>query len=300
MKLMPQLNCDQRRKKSYAGLPLLYLLLCVQLQAGTIIPGVPTRDGNDVITVTIKGKEPVKLTIPVTQDQTEKSKKDRIVEALQDAVDKNGVSLGLTPSVGAGGAIFVDADIIQIIGETDTGETDTAKLENRSPADGPVLAGIDLHLRDSFTSLAGADGSGTAASYTAGFEFIGPTFGSIILSISFGFSDLATPTLNGLLQHEFGLLQNQLLAQAPSLLSSLSLDLPNSAILFGPPGFFTSASVTNGTTDVALSSTYSISNISSNVPDCSSSFPMLAASLLLLGWVAHSRVRQKDKTNITI
>ncbi len=263
------------------SLLLFFLPLSSQLHAADIQVGTPTHAGTDTFTITPTGKEPVPITVTIDEDDLPMTRKEKAaaVAAAINLEFSAKPELGVVATVNAGGNIELQG-ATGLAGKATTGETDKFSFNDRSPTDGPVLSQIDLHLKETFASLAGIDSGGNPATYTAGFEFSSPSLGDIALSTTLGFSDLTTPTLNGLLQQEFDIFQNQLMAQAPSLVSGLSLNLSEGAIVFQPVGFFTSASVENGTTDLALASTLSISS----VPDSSSTIVMLATSLVFLGF----------------
>ena len=235
------------------GAQALVVLVCcsmtASLRAGTINPGTPTADGTDTFTITLLNGKVVTVPVDVTKGMPRADKAAAIQQAIVDA--------GVDASVLATGSVSVP-QAKGISGKATSGETDTFALL-LLPTDGSAFAQVDLHLRSTATALAGIDGDGNASTFTAGFEFVSPTLGDIALFASLGFADLITPTLAGVLQQEFDLLQAQLAAQAPSLLGGLSLDLAAGAIVFQPTGAFTSASVTSGTTDIGLVSTMSIS-----------------------------------------
>jgi hypothetical protein len=222
----------------------------------TIVPGTPTEDGEDVIRVKLEDGSVRTAIVRVTAGMTKGEKALAIQLALN--------AKGITASVTAQENVSV-ADATEIVfTRVTSGETDAVAAADLIPGDGTALASIDLHLEPGFATLAGTDAGGLGAFYTAGFSATTTSFGAISLVSSFGFTDLTTPTLPGVLQQHFDTFLGQLQTQAPAMAGDLFLDLAADRILFLPSGGVTSLSATNGTTDRALSSTL---GVSSSIPE---------------------------------
>jgi hypothetical protein len=226
--------------------------------AGTITPGTPAKSGVDTFSVQDQLTGTVyTITVVITGPPFPTPAQKAA------AIGAGFVTAGIPAK-----DVIVSGSTVKLLGFITLAGTSSAAeasalaygLTTSDPT-GPRIAILDYHLGSGSTSLSGVDASGAAATYNASLTFTDSVAGSVSLSSSLTFSQLAAPTVAALLQAEFNSLESQLLAQAPSLAGRLVLDLPNSSIDMLFPGTTTDGSVTNGTTDVSLISTESISGI---------------------------------------
>jgi hypothetical protein len=143
---------------------------------------------------------------------------------------------------------------------------------------GPSVATLGYGFEPGDTALSGLDANGGAAIYTAGFSFTDAA-GTVSLNSSLTFSQLSTPTVDGLLTAEYNTFEAQLLAQAPSLAGILSLDLADASIQLDFPSTVLDGTVTTDVTDVSL-----VENQSIGASPEPSGVVLLPAGLMFLWW----------------
>jgi len=204
-----------------------------------IVKEGPKKTGTKFVTVTTSDGKRHDISVPVTAGETT----DDVTSAIIRELNANGITategvLGLTTGVRVSGTVN---EIVSDKG----GETDT--LADAGVGIGPVLAATGLG-----GTMAGLDSLGDPSSFTAGFDLSSAALGDVAISATVYASQfVGTPTVREVLQQEYNNLSSQLEIYAPSLAGDLSLDLPDSQILFAMPAGLTLAEVTGGTTDVS-------------------------------------------------
>ena len=252
-------DCLKRIAVCLAALFLVNGFACSARAQFNMDPSAPTMAGTDTITFFDAAGTRHTVQVPVAQIDVG----NQGAKAADIAFAINSAQPG-SATVNAAGVVVVNAGHMGLWTDR-TGETSNDVFfitPPTTPSSPTAIGGVDVEMAPGHPTLAGTNASGGAASYTAGISFKDSSIGMINLSSNLSFPQLTTPTFDGLVTQEFATFQSQLSATAPSLIGDLSLNLSALTISFQfPQQGISDVTLTSGTTDVSLFSTFSVTTV---------------------------------------